>query len=116
MCLIDLIEFKENNASINREDLMRLMEYKDMDSLKQFLSRIEKSEIIRRKNKNKRNTLDIFINPFIFSRLSVIPLTTTIYEYFPNSCKEFLDKDEYLYLKLLYKNGISKVEINGISI
>lgn len=116
MCLIDLIEFKENNASINREELMKLMEYKEADSLKQFLSRIEKSEIIKRRNKNKRNTLDIFINPFIFSRLSFVPLTTTLYEYFPKSCEAFLDKDEYMYLKLLYNNGISKVEVNGISI
>jgi hypothetical protein len=103
--------FNENDIFISREDLLSLLQFETKDGLRHFLASLESQEIICRKNKRKRNTIEFTINPFIFNRIQKVRLTSQLYEMFPNSFKNFLTVDIYYYFKMISENEHLKFEI-----
>lgn len=103
--------FIENDILISREDLLSLLQFDTKDGLRHFLASLESQEIIYRRNKRKRNTIEFTINPFIFNRIQKIRLTSQLYEMFPMSFKNFLNVDIYYYFKMISENEHLKFEL-----
>ncbi len=104
-------DFKSNNVLITRDDIKDLLQLESSGALKQFLSSLEKHEIIYRKNKSSKTHIDFVVNPFLFNRVHNINLTTELYKMFPNSFEIFLGIDVCYYFKIVDKYQYIKFSI-----
>lgn len=109
--LVTSKEFKDNNIMITRDDVKDLLQLESSGALKQFLSSLEKHEIIYRKNKSSKTHIEFVVNPFLFNRVHSINLTTELYNMFPKSFEIFLGIDVCYYFKVLQKYQYIQFEI-----
>lgn len=105
-------EFKDNDVTITRDDIKDLLQLESSGALKQFLSSLEKHEIIYRKNKSSKTHVEFIVNPFLFNRVHNINLTTELYNMFPESFEIFLGIDVCYYFKVMDKYQYIKFNID----